>query len=434
MASRKSVHVVHYLLLSLSVSLCLRASEAESLYPRSLGQIKAMEQLLAAKKGAGVQEEYLQRLKQYRYICGVPFENLQWDDELANLARHASLVDAKLNKLTHTPEHPAGMSDEEYELGKKGAGESNLFMGITKASACVDGWMNDSDKNNIDRVGHRRWCLNPAMLKTGFGTSGNYAAMYAFDVSNPAVPDWDYVCYPARGYMPVQLFGNRHAWSVSLNTSKFATPKDVKISIQPVNEKNEPAGAPLKLDYQHIESSGFGSGTAIIFRPETLDLAVDARYKVEISGLSKSSGEAAVLKYLVHFVNLQKVPAQPDEAAVFTAYFKTRMSSVQAMPDRVDQLEAFSAISQDEFLKMADPAVATSIRKTLSTLTSDSALRKEQDAMQRYKFISDTEQKSGKNNRTEAAVAYRDLAAAYKDTRAGKKAAADFERLKKEIQ
>ena len=68
--------------------------------------------------------------------------------------------------------------------------------------------MNDGDDYNIDRVGHRRWILNPPMEKTGFGwvygSHGTYAAMYAFD--NWYEPtDYYGVVWPAQN-MPVEFF------------------------------------------------------------------------------------------------------------------------------------------------------------------------------------------------------------------------------------
>ena len=58
-----------------------------------------------------------------------------------------------------------------------------------------------------------------------FAQEGGFAAMHAHDSSRRPVPDWDFVAYPARGYMPVELFSSRRAWSVSLNTGKYAVPK-----------------------------------------------------------------------------------------------------------------------------------------------------------------------------------------------------------------
>ena len=288
------------------------AETSPALYPKSPTEMKAVLASIASKRDTGdsMKDIYLQRLKTYRYVCGVPYEDIAWSDEYAKLAHHASLINAKLNKLTHNPEKPSGMSDQEYALGKRGAGESNLFMGRTQPKACVDGWMDDSDSRNIDRVGHRRWCLNPAMLKSAFGTVGKYAAMYAFDRSRKPVPDWDFVAFPARGYMPIDLFGGHYAWSVSPNMRKYAKPSKnaVKATIQPVNEKLADAGGPLKLNYFNVENNGFGSGTAIIFRPESVAVKPGTRYKVTIAGLKTKSGAPAEIQYLVHFIDMDKIP------------------------------------------------------------------------------------------------------------------------------
>lgn len=415
------------------------AGDEPKAYPRTLTEVRAMVQLLAAKKGPGtsMQSTYLSRLRQYRYLCGVPYENLSWDAGYADLTYHSSLICAKLNQMTHTPARPPGVTDEQYEKGRKGAGESNLFSGLTEPAACVDGWMDDSDERNIDRVGHRRWCLNPAMGKSAFGTYGNQAAMYAFDTSNRRVPDWDFVAYPARGYMPTSFFGPRHAWSVSPNPAKYAKPDParVKASILPVSPgKFAPLGPPLKLDYFKVDLGGFGSGPAIIFRPAGFAPANDAVYQVDIQGLADAAGVEVPLRYLVHFTALQKA-AGPEATAVYTAHFKGRLAAAEELEDPVDRLEAMTELLESEFAPQIEAALRTSIQKRFAELLKEPALKREHDAGQRYRLVAAAEQKAGtsKNQRVQAAVAYRDLAAAYKDTRAGKRAAADFERLKEQL-
>ena len=45
----------------------------------------------------------------------------------------------------------------------------------------VDDWIQDSDPDNIARVGHRRWSLNPRMLEVAYGARSKYTVMYAHD-------------------------------------------------------------------------------------------------------------------------------------------------------------------------------------------------------------------------------------------------------------
>src|SRR5438045_1192356 len=79
---------------------------------------------------------------------------------------------ARLGRLDHDPRNP-GLPEDQYQLARKAAGSSNLgWFGKGQSDSLalsVDMFMDDSDETNIDRVGHRRWCLNPAMKKVGFG-------------------------------------------------------------------------------------------------------------------------------------------------------------------------------------------------------------------------------------------------------------------------
>jgi hypothetical protein len=405
---------------------------------RSPGEVKAMLQLLAPGRSASQQDLYLARMRQYRYLCGVPFETLAFNARQGELALAAAGICARLDKLTHAPERPPGMTDAEYQLGKDGAGQSNLFMGRTDPSGCVDGWMDDSDPSNIDRVGHRRWILNPAMGTTAFGAEGKYAAMYAFDGSLKSVPEWDVVTYPTRGPMPVQFFGARHAWSISFNTRKYAIPpqSELAVSIRALNAKAEPQGDALTLDYVHLDTAGFGSGAAMIFRPKDLPLGQAGSYAVTLTGVKDKSGAAVTISYHVNFINLPQVAEGAEGAAVYTRYFQKRLDTIQAMPDRVDQVEAYNDLIAEDSLSLADPALRKTAVKSLTEMVKDPALKREQLALQKYRSLLAFEQQAGtaKDKLVAAATGYRDLAKAYKETRAGTRAADDFTRLKNQLE
>jgi hypothetical protein len=397
-----------------------------------------MLQLLAPGKGSSQQDIYLARMRQYRYLCGVPFETLAFNARQGELAHAAADICACLDKLTHAPERPPGMSDDDYKLGKDGAGQSNLFMGRTDPSGCVDGWMDDSDPGNIDRVGHRRWILNPAMGTTAFGTEGKYAAMYAFDGSNKSVPEWDVVTYPTRGAMPVQFFGARHAWSISLNTRTYVVPaqSELAVSIRTLGANSEPQGDALPLDYFHLDTAGFGSGTAVIFRPKDFPLGQAGGYAVTLTGVKDKSGATATISYHVNFVNLPQVAEGADGAAIYTKYFQKRLDTIQALPDQIDQVEAYNDFIAVDFLSQADPALRKTAIKSLSEMVKDPALKREQLALQKYKSLLAFEQQAGtaKDKLVAAATGYRDLAKTYKETRAGTKAAGEFERLRNQLE
>ena len=93
----------------------------------------------------------------------------------------------------------AWLQHVDDEIGYEGTSRGNLYMGSEDIVAQVRAYMDDSDASNIDAVGHRRWCLNPRMVKTGFGQTGKFGAMYAHDNSRRKIPEYDFVGYPAPG-------------------------------------------------------------------------------------------------------------------------------------------------------------------------------------------------------------------------------------------
>ncbi|HLW68170.1 MAG TPA: CAP domain-containing protein, partial [Gemmataceae bacterium] len=241
-------------------------------------------------------EAALRRLKAYRYLAGVPYENLALDSEMNSACLAGAKLLEKLGKLDHTPPNP-GLPEADYQLGYKGTSHSNIAMGLGDLAKCVDGWMDDSDRGNIDRLGHRRWCINPAMQKTGFGRSGKYACMWSFDNSQKQMPDYDFVAWPPKGLLPVEYFGGKEAWSVSFNTTKYkVNASAVKANIYKT-DASMAKGAALKMDFFHVDNGGYGIPNCVIFRPEGADVAPGKRYLVEIEGVA-----ATPVRYMVEFM------------------------------------------------------------------------------------------------------------------------------------
>jgi hypothetical protein len=204
------------------------------------------------------------------------------------------------------------MPEDQYRKALNGTTHANLSMGGGTRSS-VDAYMHDSDPRNIRALGHRRWCLNPAMLQVGFGESGRFSAMYAHDGSRRGVTDYDYVAFPPPGYMVLSYFSPTHAWNVSLSRREFARPdrSTVKVAVYPLgpgspgrvsNPKQRDAA--LELDYFNVDLAGYGISNSIIWRPKGLSLTPGARYWVEITGLKKPNGTPAVIEYLVEFIQL----------------------------------------------------------------------------------------------------------------------------------
>ena len=257
------------------------------------------------------QEAGRRALAAYRFLCDVPYEDLEIDRMYAAHAVAGAKLLANIGMLTHTPDNP-GLPDEEYQFALKGTNSSNICTSNDLPLA-IEIFMGDSDATNVDGLGHRRWCLNPAMLKTGFGANkSGYSCMWSMDSSRKNVPDFDFVAYPPRGLMPTRYFKNGDAWSVSLNPKRFRKPEpSVKATVTPV--RFDPVRAtlrrenkPLDTEFVKISYENFGTGPCVIFRPKNVQFEDGSAYIVSVSGLKNTDGQNVPLEYFVGFFHLEK--------------------------------------------------------------------------------------------------------------------------------
>ncbi|MGA2497713.1 MAG: hypothetical protein ABSH20_08225 [Tepidisphaeraceae bacterium] len=255
-------------------------------------------------------ENAVRLLMEYRNLCYVPHEGLQLDPYYnAETEAAVAILDA-IGKLSHSPENP-GWPEEDYKIAKAGCGHSNLYGGGGGCVASIGAYMNDSDPGNITVLGHRRWCLNPAMGRVGIAASAYHSALWSFDGSRKEIPDWDFVACPAPGFFPVSHFNANFAWSVTLNETKYHKPsKDsLKVSIRPAavlvsQGQIKPTGEPMKLNYFNVDLARFGIANCIVFRPEGLTMAPGGVYVVDIDGLMNKQDKPAKLRYVVEFWRL----------------------------------------------------------------------------------------------------------------------------------
>src|SRR5262249_19556527 len=140
---------------------------AGKLHLRTVGELRktlaAIETVPADKGDAerAEREQALRRLRAYRYLAGVRYDNVVLDDNLTAYAVAAARLCAKIGRLDHMPKTP-GMPEAEFKFALKGTLSCNLAAGPPTLVHTVDMLMDDSDAGNIARLGHRRWCLNPA--------------------------------------------------------------------------------------------------------------------------------------------------------------------------------------------------------------------------------------------------------------------------------
>ena len=271
------------------------------------------------------------RLTALRKLAGLP--GVTMDTALNENAQYGAVLLAVLGYLEHEPAKPAGMDDAFYKQGYEATSTSNLAAGNNMTHS-VDGLMDDSDSSNIDRLGHRRWQLNPALSKVGFGYArntnsryGQYVTEKVYDTSGAYV-DYDFVGWPASGDFPSgQLFFEPHtAWSVSLNPGKYSAPSQSAITVTLTrdsdNRKWTFSGSNYSPsdsgEYFIVDNQGFGIDNCIVFRPSGIT-TYDGLYTVEIEGLKDRKGNAVDFAYQVNFFDLKDSPApQPTDISAAT--------------------------------------------------------------------------------------------------------------------
>lgn len=261
-------------------------------------------------------EDGIRAVNFVRYLSGLP-DDVTANPSLAGQQQAAALVNALHQKLSHYPTMPAGMDDSLYASAKEGARTSNLYGGSPTFYDNVLGYMADSGATNIDRVGHRRWIINPEMKQTMFGmvhTANNvaYASMYSMDKGRPASEvQYDYIAWPSAGYFPEEVFKTNDPWSVSLNPQKYDRTRTDQIQVKLTRVRDGKEWSFDKSDndksgkYFNVQTSYYGVPFAVIFRPDGIgDFASDDAFTVQITGLYTASGSAAQVEFTTTFFKM----------------------------------------------------------------------------------------------------------------------------------
>ncbi len=266
-----------------------------------------------------------------RYVAGLPAD-VELNPEYDQLAQAAALISAVNGGLSHAPTQPEAMPDALYEQAYAGASRSNLALGYpTLAATLLRGYMYDSDPKNIDRVGHRRWILDPDMQYTGFGAVGNASALYAIDRSRKERFVGDYVVWPAEN-MPNELYrqslygGYNYACSVTLGTS-YDTPDLSRVT---VDVRSELLGRSWHLDnspdgsdgYLTVDNAYYGQPKCIIFDVGTFP--ENDTVTVTVGGITKDDVEAP-LTYTVRFFDLGPLAGDVNDDDLINATDATRV-------------------------------------------------------------------------------------------------------------
>ena len=260
---------------------------------------------------AGVlKKEYLQdslrQLQVYRFLCGLKYD-LELHDSFNELAQHAALISAANAKLDHAPKCPPGMAPNVFALCSQGAGSTNLHQERASLLSAINGFMADDDSSNIAGTGHRAWCLNPLMRRTGLGDCDRYQAMYSFDSSRTIRGKvLDTVLFPSKGHYPVEYFHSNWPWSVTFPTGKYGIPQkdDLKVEVWEL-DKGLMKKKKLELDYLGVRSESYGMGHGVIFRP-VLNSTSELIGKKFLASLrwGPTAKSTVGVDYVVHFFSI----------------------------------------------------------------------------------------------------------------------------------
>lgn len=291
----------------------------------------------------------LNALNIVRYIAGIGEVSL--NSSYTELSQAGAMLNAANGVMSHSPSQPTDMSDELYSFGLSGCRSSNLARGYSNlTTAILSGWMRDS--SSLDTLGHRRWCLNPAMAQTGFGQSDSYMAMYAFDRTKTTNASG--VCWPAQN-TPVEYFNDQYPWSISMGYSVNIS--DITVTLTRLSDSSVWTFTENSSDGQLIvNNDSYGQQGCIIFVPDGITVKDGDSYNVRVDGLAETVSYDvnffAATEYgdLDHNIININVPEQIEvgESAEITLEWspmaKSKAISVSNIrPDYIDlQLESVS--------------------------------------------------------------------------------------------
>lgn len=291
----------------------------------------------------GLIEDGLNMANFMRYLAGLPAD-LKLAAELNEQAQYGAVVLAAGRQLTHHPEKPADMKADFYHRGYASTTTSNLALyrifstrsvlhhleqlapeGPWTLASTVVQYMRDQDASNLPMLGHRRWILNPALQKVGFGFAHSayassyeyrldrYSVMQVFDRSRQVAPRvYETIAWPAEGAFPSDFFQGDDPWSISLNPSHYSEPDPAAITITLTRQADgkqwvldqRDTSLTNDQDYFGVNVQGYGVPYCLIFRPAGIADYGEGKYQVSIQGLKSALGEETKLRYTVDFFEL----------------------------------------------------------------------------------------------------------------------------------
>ena len=171
------------------------------------------------------------RVNYFRRNAGVP--EIYLDPQLNGWCQKAALMMEANRVLNHNPNRKWSCFSDE---GAQAAKYSLLTKGVHTATA-ISAFAADNSNPN---VGHRRWLLYPNGKAFGFGSTENYAVLWALDDSgnvDSSTYRERFVAWPPEGYIPkmmafrfwsFSLFGDMDGASVTMSSNEEEIPVKIQ--------------------------------------------------------------------------------------------------------------------------------------------------------------------------------------------------------------
>ncbi|MBR5538165.1 MAG: S-layer homology domain-containing protein [Clostridia bacterium] len=310
----------------------------------------------------------LRLLNFYRRMAGL--EEVTLSDHLNVQAQYGAVLLAANNDLTHTPQKPSGMGESFYRMGANACAGSNISMRYgydinTLLHSALQAHMDELSASNRLNLGHRRWLLDPALGKVGFGlatssTNRQYITVpISDDTGTGTMPEA--VLWPAAGHFPNNIFAPGTPWSVILDPEVYRVPRETQLQVTVTRHRDGKTFVPPVLDgqaqltdegsYLLVNSENYGAGCCVSFsigKTALGDSSYWGDYTVRVTGLYTLDGQHAPLEYTVRFFDAEAL-SQPSAWAMDEVLAAAQLTLIPE--DLTDFYQA--PITRMEFCRLA---------------------------------------------------------------------------------
>jgi uncharacterized protein YkwD len=279
----------------------------------------------AGALSAGFLQDGVNSINYARFLAGLP-DDVTLDATNNDKAQHGAVLLAA-GTFAHSQPKPADMDQAFFDMANAATSSSNIGWGYGDLANFNFGCVDDGDTGNIDRVGHRRWILNPPLLKTGMGFANARSDTYVFDWSRVSAVSYDSIKWPCAGPFPAEMIDASVPWSVTLNPSLYSyaagtaghtvtlrRARDGKVWTFTSADTNKSG------EYFNFETGGYGVANCFIFRPDPASVgsyAVGDVFDVTISGgiTRKADGSPATVSYSTQFISHNDQTPSADQTS-----------------------------------------------------------------------------------------------------------------------